>query len=356
MRAYLYSLVTDQRKGVIAGTIKFFLFLLSLIYGVVVRLLITFYRFRQKRFGCKVISIGNITLGGTGKTSLVEFIAKYLKAQGHKVSVISRGYKRESADCRPQTVDHRTMGDEPYMLSQNLKDIPVVVDSDRVRGINKAIKDYMADTVILDDSLQQWRLKKDLEIVTIDATDPFGNGQLLPRGILREPLSALKRADLFILTKVNLSPDTQSIKDFLVRVNPGAQIVEARHEPLSFYSLDKPDTPIDLAQFKGKAAAIFSGIGDPDSFASLIGSLGISAAVSFNFSDHYNYTQGDLDNISKQARAKNVEIIITTQKDAARLSSLELRAYSLQLLVLRIQMRIKDEQKIYHRLSGLYSR
>lgn len=350
MRAYLYSLATDQKKGIIAGAIKFFLFLLSLIYGAIVRLLVLFYRVKQRQFSCKVISVGNITLGGTGKTSLVEFIAKYLKAQGSKVAVISRGYKKE-------TGDHRTMGDEPYMLSQNLKDIPVVVDADRVRGINKAIKDYAVDTVILDDSLQQWRLKKDLEIVTIDATDPFGNGQLLPRGILREPLSALKRADLFILTKVNLNPDIRDLTAFLKEINPRAEVIEARHEPIDFYSLDKPNESIALAQFKGKTAALFSGIGDPDSFTGLISSLGVNVGEVFDFPDHHNYTQVDLDNISRQAKQKNIEIIITTQKDAARLCGLSGLAVSrvLRPLVLRIQMRIKDEQKLFFRLSSLYS-
>jgi len=346
MKGYLYSLATDRAKGFIAGIIKILLFILSLIYGLVVRALILFYRLLPYRLNCKVISVGNITLGGTGKTSLVEFIARYLKQQGHKVVILSRGYKRMYPG---------TMGDEPYMLQMNLEDIPVIVDADRIRSGNRAIRDYGADTVIFDDGFQQWRIKKDLEIVTIDATNPLGNRYLLPRGILRQPLSSLKRAGVFVLTKTNLNVDIEGIKDTLNKLNPSGMIIESIHQPQGFYDINKPQGLFNTEILKGKTAALFSGIGDPDSFEDLIIGLGIKVGLSFRFTDHHNYTREDLDRIIKGSRDKNIDTIITTQKDAARLCELRLATLDLRILVLRIGLVIKkDEQGFYDRLLKLY--
>lgn len=347
MKGYLYSLATDRAKGCIAGIIKILLFILSFIYGLAVRALIFFCRFSSYRLDCKVISVGNITLGGTGKTSLVEFIARYLKQQGHKVVILSRGYKR----MHPET-----MGDEPYMLQMNLKDIPVIADADRIRSGNRAIHDYGADTVIFDDGLQQWRIKKDLEIVTIDATNPLGNRYLLPRGILRQPLSSLKRADVFVLTKTNLNADIDGIKYTLNNLNPSGMIIETIHQPSGFYDINKPEELFNTQILKGKTAALFSGIGDPDSFEDLIIGLGIKIGLCFRFADHHNYTREDLDRIIKGSRDKNIDTIITTQKDAARLCELRLATPDLRLLVLRIGLVIKkNEQGFYDRLLKLYS-
>ncbi|MDD5167074.1 MAG: tetraacyldisaccharide 4'-kinase [Candidatus Omnitrophica bacterium] len=345
MKYFLYNLATDKYRGFFAAIFKFFLLLLSFIYGLIVRVLIFFNRLAVCRLDCKVISVGNITLGGTGKTSLVEFITRYLKEKGRKVAVISRGYKRKAA----------TMGDEPYMLSQKLGDVPVLVDPDRRRAAKQAEEKYGADTAILDDAFQQWRIKKDLEVVAIDATDPFGNRHLLPRGILREPLSSLKRADVFVLTKTNLNPDIQDIKDFLRQVNPQAEIFEAIHKPMDFYNLREPAKILKTDALKTKSVALFSGIGDPDSFQNLILSLGIDIGLSFEFPDHHNYTKEDLEKIVRGCRNKNIDTLVTTEKDAARLGALQLAAYNVQFFVLRIQLEIKDEQRFYNRLLKLYS-
>ncbi|MFH1339262.1 MAG: tetraacyldisaccharide 4'-kinase, partial [Candidatus Omnitrophota bacterium] len=267
MREYLYLLATDKKKGSVAGIFKCLLFILSLIYGMSVRILSFIYGIKPYRLNCKVISIGNITLGGTGKTSLVELLALKLKERGCNTAVLSRGYKRKSIHYPLSAVRYETMGDEPFMLSKNLCDIPVIVDKDRIRAAKKAIRDYGTDAVILDDGFQQWRISKDLEIVTIDATNPFGNLRLLPRGILREPLSSLKRADIFVLAKVNLRPANQGIEEILKKVNPGALIVEAIHSPLGFYRIgDSRDNLLGPGEFKGKKASLVCGIADPRSF------------------------------------------------------------------------------------------
>jgi len=356
MLSYIYNLATDRHKGLVAGVVKSFLYCLSLIYSLVIRVLIFIYRIKPYRLNCKVISVGNITLGGTGKTSLVALIAKYLKQQGHKLAILSRGYKRKITNYQLPITNYEMMGDEPYMLKMNLGDVPVVVDTDRIRAAKLAIRDYGADTVILDDGLQQWRIKKDLEIVTIDATCPFGNRKLIPRGILREPLSSLKRADVFILTKTNLNPDNQDIKDFLSSINPQSLIVESTHSPLGFYRLQERDEFLRLEALRGETVTLISGIADPDSFENLIASLGIKIGSVFRFPDHYSYSQKDLDNIIQESQKKNIDTIITTEKDAVRLKDLQFTTCSLRLLYLRIELKIiKDEQEFYNRLLRLYT-
>jgi len=355
MREYLYNLATDKKKGFILSPIKGLLFLLALLYGFVIRVLALFCGLNMRRIGCKVISIGNITLGGTGKTVLVEYIARCLRERGHKVAVITRGYKRKPAGFKPPAANYRNTGDEPFMLSRNLVSVPVIVDSNRVKAAQKAIKDYSVDTVILDDAFQQWGIKKDLNILTIDASNPFGNRNMIPRGILREPLSALKRADVFMLTKTNIIPAGIELKDYLNKINPEAVVFESSHRPESFYKIDEEKNLLSIDAFKGKNAALFSGIGDPDSFTKLVMQLGVKVESVFKYPDHYNYTQQDLDKIVKLAKVKGVDFVLTTQKDAVRLSDLRFTDYDLQLMVLRIGIEIKDEERFINRLLRVYS-
>ncbi|OGX18828.1 MAG: tetraacyldisaccharide 4'-kinase [Omnitrophica WOR_2 bacterium RBG_13_44_8b] len=354
MKDYLYNLATDKDMSLFGSCIKFFLLLVSLLYGLIVRILILFYRFYPYILKCTVISVGNITLGGTGKSSLVEFIARNLKQQGHTVAVLTRGYRRLTEQDNLKGAPHEEMGDEPYMLQEKLSGIPVIVDSDRIKAGIRAIRDYDADTVILDDGMQQWKIKKDLEIITINATCPLGNGHLLPRGILREPISSLRRADIFILTKTNLSPDNEKIKYFLNGLNPGALILESIHKPVALYKAAKPAEPLGLNFLEGKPVTLFCGIGDPDSFENLIKSIGANVGLCFKFTDHHNYTGTDLDGIIEASRKKNIRTVVTTEKDAARLDESELGRLGEEILVLRIEQSIKDEQRFFDRLFKLY--
>ena len=355
MREYLYSLATDKKKGLIAGIFKIFLFALSLIYGIVVRVLSFICRLRSYRLNCRVISVGNITLGGTGKTSLVEMLVRLLKDKGHKIAVLSRGYKRKSIRYPLSTIRYEIMGDEPYMLTRNLGDIPIIVDKNRIRAAEKAIRNYGADTLILDDGFQQWRIRKDLEIVTVDATNPFGNLRLLPRGILREPLSSLKRADIFVLTKVNLNPDTQDIKEFLKRINPNALIVEAIHNPVGFYRLgDRRDNLLSPAEFKGKKVSLVCGIADPQSFENLISSLGIGIELSLRVPDHHFYTKKDLNRIIRNSEQKNINTIITTEKDSVRISTVNSQLSTVNCYILRIKLEIIQYETFFNRIHSLF--
>ena len=340
MRDCLYKLATDEYRGFWAALVKVFLFILSLVYGLIIRSLIFLGRLKPCRLSCRVISVGNITLGGTGKTVLVELIARYLKAQGQKVAILSRGYKK---------------ADEPLMLKRRLEGIPVIVDQNRIRGAKKALSEYAVDTVILGDGLQQWRIEKDLEIATIDSTDPFGNRNMLPRGILREPLSSLKRVDMFILTKVNFNPDVEDIKSLLAEINPDAGIFESEHLAAGFYEIKAADKMLSPDAFKGKNATLFCGIADPESFENLIISLGIKIDASFKFPDHHNYTKEGLDKIIRDSKNKKSEIVITTEKDAARLGQLGLEASASEIFVLRIELKFrKDEERFLARLARIY--
>ena len=380
MQRYLYSLATDKSRGLMAGIFRIFLFILSLIYRLIVRILSSFYRIRPYRLNCKVISVGNITLGGTGKTSLVEMIAGLLKQKGHKVAVLSRGYKKPDARCSGIDASYKTMGDEPYMLSRNLSDIAVIVNKDRIRAAKQAIADYGVGTVILDDGFQQWRINKDLEMVTLDTTNPLGNLHLLPRGILREPLSSLRRADVFVLTKVNLKSGNQNIKEILKKINPTALIVEAQHSPVGFYKLSTSrDNLLNPDEFRGRQVSLVSGIADPQSFEKLISNLGIDIVLTFRFPDHYPYTEKDLDRIIKNSKQKDVNIIITTEKDSVRFSTLSSKLFpkeasqsrgssgsrsnakgvttfgtTINFFVLRIQLKVLEYELFTNRIYSLY--
>jgi len=357
MKDYIYDVITDKAVGKFSALFKAFLYILSFIYGLTARILIFIGSFFKFQPGCKVISVGNITWGGTGKTPLVSYIASLLNKSGRKIAIISRGYKRKEDSASAIRKDYSyIMGDEPYMLQKRLPGIPVIVDRNRKRSIIKAISEYGVDTVILDDGFQQWGIKKDLEVVTIDAMNPFGNGFLLPRGILRQPLSTLKAADIFVLTKTDLVSDLRFVKLELARINPDAMIIDSVHNPKDFIMLKDESGSLGIDTLKGRTVALFCAIGDPDSFKGVVEKLGMNIGVFFRFRDHHRYTQHDLDNIIHEAKRNRIHTLITTEKDAVRIEGLSTEAGDLEIYVLRIDLKIKDnEQEFDNRLFGLYT-
>lgn len=356
MLNFIYDLATDKRKGKLDSFFKFILYLLSLLYTVLVKLLMTLGAMSMRRVSCRVISVGNITLGGTGKTSLVEYICSYLKREGRKSAVVTRGYKRRGLREKTKAISYQAMGDEPYMLFKNLGDIPVLVNSNRIEAINQAIDRYGVDTVVLDDGFQQWKIKKDLEIVTIDASDPFGNQYLLPRGILRQPISSLNKADILMITKTNLNPDFQDIKTYLEKINPRALIVESMHRPLGFFKLGEGRDPLlGLEAFKNEKVGLLCGIADPDSFENLIISIGIRPEAVFNFPDHHAYRQEEIKDIIADSRAKNISTVITTEKDSVRIAAvLGPLGGAVSFYVLRIKLEVIQDEAFFNRIRSLY--
>lgn len=346
---YLYSVITEKHKGLIASIIKFFLFCLSLIYLELLSVMHFCYRlkiFKIHKLPCKVISVGNITLGGTGKTPLTEFIVKYLLKQNYKVAVLTRGYKREappkSMAGMPRSLAE--MGDEPYLLKQKLN-TPVIVDANRKRGAEFAKKEFNIDTVVLDDGFQQFSICKDLNILTIDSLNPFGNYMVIPRGVLREPLVALGRADIIILTKSNLvkKEDVESIIKFIFKFNRRALILEAE------YGLTFPD-------IKENKVSVLTSIAAPDSFKKMLLVSGFDIALEMDFPDHYCFEDKDIDKIIGNCAAKRSKVIFTTEKDWVRLERFKpkLDNSGIKIFVLPLVMKIKNEERLFSRLRSIY--
>ncbi len=365
---YLYRLITEEDKSKTRDPfvflLKSLLCLCSFIYSLAIRSILLGYKIRlfpRHKLGCVVISVGNITWGGTGKTPLVEMIVKRLDSEGEKIAILSRGYKKNV--CRKnnsykQRLTVEAMGDEPYLLKKNLPRIPVLVGRDRVATGRRVVRECNVKTVILDDGFQYFRLSRELEIVVISASSPFGNAHLLPRGILREPLSSLKRADIFMLTKVDLGEhNLLGLKERLRRINPKALIVESIHQPVSLR--DFKGEKADWGELKGRGICLLSSIADPLSFEKTVSNLGAKIDLKFQFPDHYNYCRKDMERIVNACRQQDLKRIITTEKDAVRLSGLETGCleFGFQIFILRIEIKIiKNEREFFDRLHSLYKR
>ncbi|MCG8429746.1 MAG: tetraacyldisaccharide 4'-kinase [Candidatus Omnitrophica bacterium] len=341
MREYLYQLATDRKKGHFARICRAVLCLFACAYGLLVRLVRARALQNRRDTGVKVIGVGNITLGGTGKTTLVEYIVRFLVKEGRRVAVLSRGYKK---------------ADEPLMLQDMLGGVPVIVDKDRLRGALRARREYGADTLVLDDAFQQWRVEKDLDIVVIDATNPFGNERLLPRGILREELRALGRADCLIITKTNLRPQVGALEGRLRRFAPRADIFTAEHLPCGVFKLSEPGTLLSLKAIRGRRAVLFCGIGDPVSFEALIRGAGVIVDKVMRFDDHHWYTDADVQRIVGAARGEGSDLVITTRKDAVRLKEKTFSDKGISCYVLGIALSLREnEERFFHRLRDLYT-
>jgi tetraacyldisaccharide 4'-kinase len=355
---YFLDVISNREPGFQAGCLRKLLFVLSKVYGGIVQLRLFFYAcgvFRKKTLGCLIISIGNITVGGTGKTPLVEMFARALTEGGRKVAVLSRGYKRKRKyavwdifktgrwDEPPEVVsdgerivmNSEDAGDEPYMLAKNLTGIAVVVGRNRVKSGSYAIEKFAADTLVLDDGFQYLPLDRRLNIVLVDATNPFGNGHLLPRGTLREPLRNLARADLFFITKAKDIP-TGPIKERIREHNSTAEIVECYYEPRYLVNIVTGEKA-DLSYLEGKRAAVMTAIADPEGFEASIGRLGARVVAVSRYADHYRFSERDLDAVVASVEKKG-DCIVTTEKDFVRLPPG--RKYAMPIFYLRVEVKI----------------
>ncbi len=324
---------------------RYFLLPFSFIYYIVVSLRTFFYRcgiFKQYVLDARVISVGNITWGGTGKTTTVLFILEALLKRAQKVAILTRGYGE----------------DEQKLISGAAKGGLVLVGKDRVKSGREAIARHSVDTILLDDGFQYRKLKRDLDIVCIDATRPFGNGWLIPAGSMREGLGVLKRANIFLITKVDLVQDKkvlQALEEKLRNINPKAAIVKSVHEAQHFYKLSNGQL-VDVETLKNKNIALLSAIGNPDSFEKTVLSLGLKFKKHFIFRDHHWYTEKDLKKIEDYCSKNGISAIITTEKDAVKLKALSYQLSAISFFVLPIKLQIiENEQGFYSRLSGIYS-
>jgi tetraacyldisaccharide 4'-kinase len=339
---------------------------LSFFYGIIIRLrhfLYSINLFKTKSLNAKIISIGNITVGGTGKTPMVIAIAEVLAKNRGKAAVLSRGYRSKEegnlrivSDGKEIKLDPESAGDEPYLLAERLKDVPVIICPDRYASGEYAIKNFGVDIIILDDAFQNLGLKKDVNILLIDAMNPFGNNHLLPRGILREPLSAVKRADAVVITRADFCENINGIIKQIKAYNDHAAIFKAIYRPSGLKNI-VTGKPLNADELKNKTVTIFSGIANPLSFHYLIEKTGARIVNEFIFNDHHAYTREDMNKINPplskgkgrgKAPYKKADLIITTEKDAVKIRGLI--AEDLNIWALRVNMVILEDNKEWERV------
>jgi len=368
LEAYLLDVIEGRREGAGATVLRGILRALSWIFTVGVQVRLWLYRHRIIRpntLGCQVISVGNLTVGGTGKTPVVEVFARNLQQQGRKVAILSRGYKsrelpflqkmvqrittgkietppRVVSDGKRLLLDSDTAGDEPYMLASNLPDVAVVVDKDRVKAGKYAIKELGCDTLILDDGFQYLKLGHRLDIALVDQTNPFGGGHLLPRGLLREPMRNIKRAGFIFITKC-AEGGAPELKEQLRRLNPVAEISECRHAP-KFLKDVFGSTVHDFEWLKGRKIAAVSGIAVPESFENALRSFGAEIVYTRRFTDHHRFTQQEIINTINWSIKHGAEAILTTEKDAVRFPFVDRRDIPVIFMRVQIEMLSGEEE------------
>ena len=348
LEQFAVEVIYEKRKGKRASLLRAFLYLLSRVFEVVVQCRHFLYRqriLRDRQLGCLVISVGNLTVGGTGKTPVVEKIARALQERGRRVAILSRGYKSEPrpflqrlwqrvtmqkeadeprvvSDGQDLLLDSNTAGDEPYMLASNLKDVVVLVDKDRVKSGRYAIEKLHIDTLLLDDGFQYLALKSKLNLVLIDRSNPFGNNHLLPRGTLREPRCNLRRADYIFITKSEGGGNEDLKKQIRVH-NTQAEIIECGHKPLHFQNVFEHEDRKPLDFIKGKKIASICGIALPDGFEQSLVKLGGELVYNKQYADHHRFSQQEILNMINRSRRRFAEVIITTEKDAVRFPKID---------------------------------
>ena len=345
MREYIHAIMLDKNGSLAAKAVAAVLGCVSMIYAFIMfkrKILYGMGVFRTHRVGAKVISIGNLTLGGTGKTPFTIMLARLLKNRMKKnPAVLIRGYGV----------------DEQAMLERALQpdSIPVFVGQDRVRSARAAIGSIGADTLILDDGFQHWRIARDLDIVLVDTRNPFGNNRLFPRGILREPVSAMARADAAVLTKTDKGlVDRDGIIKRIKAFKKDIVILEAEHRPTGLWEL-RTGMRLNLAALKGRGAHLVSSIGDPGYFEETVKGLGAVVRGHKMYPDHHVYSEDDAGDMLKDILQG--EWFLTTEKDAVKLDRLSaILRTEVVTAVLRVDMVItKGEEELIAGLNSLYN-
>lgn len=363
---YLIDIVYDRRKTGFAYIIGIPLAFLSYLFSGIVRIRHFLYDKRilqNTPLGCLVVVVGNLTVGGTGKTPVVEKFARVLSENGRRVAILSRGYKSKSepfykkwlrqithseelppkivSDGKNVLLDSEVAGDEPFMLAKNLPGVVVLVDKNRVKAGKFAIRKFGVDTLILDDGFQYLPLKGRLNLLLVDKTNPFGNRYLLPRGILREPLKHLDRASYIFLTKSDGTPDP-GLEALIRRHNSSAEIIECAHKPRYLQEVNGSMT-LSLDHLRGKRIAAFSGIAVPEGFEKFLTDFGAQIIYKKRFFDHHRFSDLELEFVFENAERAGAEFIVTTEKDAVRILP-EIKP-NIPLYFLRLEIDILSGEK-----------
>ena len=353
LEQFAIDVILERRAGKRAGVLRGVLLAISLLYRWIVTLrlyLFSTHFMRKHQLGCPVISIGNLTVGGTGKTPVVEKLARDLTERGRRVAILSRGYKsvrrrqvgknqipvRVVSEGGALLLDSKTAGDEPFMLAKNLRGVAVVVEKNRVACGLHAVGALGSDLIILDDGLQYLKLHRRFDLVLIDREAPFGNEYLLPRGTLREPPEHLRRATHILITKCDGS-DISALVERIRKYNRTAPILECRHHPVELQDFATGEI-LPLEKLKGLRAGSLSAIASPESFEQGLRRLGVQLELTQSFADHHRYSQRELERFLKRCERRGVSCVLTTEKDAVRMP--RLIQQSIPIHYLRIEIEI----------------
>ncbi|MEE8553524.1 MAG: tetraacyldisaccharide 4'-kinase [Desulfobacterales bacterium] len=357
---------------------KPFLFAISIVYGGLVKLREALYKkgvLQSKRLPCPVVSIGNIAVGGTGKTPMTVYVTELIRRFGYKVAIVSRGYKGKAEKTGGIVYDGRIIcmepdqaGDEPFMMAKRLRSVPVIVGKDRFKAGMLAVKEFNPDVVLLDDGFQHLRLYRDIDLVLLDFNTPFGNGNLLPRGILREPASSLSRADALILTRSDSSPGSikANLLDRLMYLSQKRSVYITFHAPYIYkvvkafgdmeHIVLSKSRDWDSEIIKGRNVFAFSGIARNEDFKHTVESFGCDVSGFAGFPDHHKYSNEDINKILRSAKDAGAEIVCTTEKDYARMGNS--KSWPIDLVIIGIEIAFGDDEAafnayIQNRLSEL---
>ena len=359
---YAVDVILERREGGRANALKFVLGGFALVYERAVQARLALYRsrfLRAQELGCQVVSIGNLTVGGTGKTPVAEMLARELQRRGRRVAILSRGYKsvprpflqrlqnkifkhldlfppRIVSDGKDVLLDSRHAGDEPFMLAKNLPGVCVLVDKDRVKSGLHSLRRFGSDILLLDDGLQYQRLRHRMDVVLVDRQAPFGNEHLLPRGTLREPPANLRRASFIIITKSGPEPDAELLAR-LRRLNRTAAIIECSHAPRYWQDL-RTGARFPLDHLKGRHVGAMSGIARPESFEEGVRQLGAHVDIAKGFADHHRFTKKEILRFLEWCDRRSLDALVTTEKDAVRFPDIE--APPVPMLFLRVEIEI----------------
>ncbi len=371
---FAIDVILERRYGKRALILRWFLWMLSRLFRGIVQTRLWLYRqrlFRETSPGCLVISIGNLTVGGTGKTPVVEKFARTLQDNGRRVAILSRGYKSKKPplfrrlqrkwlglerrksrlvhDGSKLLLDSRFAGDEPYMLARSLKDVIVVVDKNRVRAALHAVRDLKCDTLLLDDGMQYLPLKHRLEICLIDRQAPFGNEHLLPRGTLREPPENLRRASYIFITKSDGRGNAELVERIRL-YNRTAEIIECAHQALYLQSLYTEERQ-PLEWLKGKYIGAISGIAKPESFEEKLTGLGANLEITKRFADHHRFTEKEMSDFINRCSRRDLDCIVTTEKDSVRFPYRQ-PSNEVPIYFLRVEIEILTGHESWQSLVG----
>ena len=375
---YAVDVILERREGGRANALKFVLGGFSKIYERAVQTRLGLYRrriLRPQELGCPVVSVGNLTVGGTGKTPVAEMLARELQRRGRRVAILSRGYKsvprpfaqrlknklfkhldlfppRIVSDGKAVLLDSRHAGDEPHMLAKNLPGVCVLVDKDRVKSGLHALRHFGSDVLLLDDGLQYQRLRHRIDVVLVDRQSPFGNEHLLPRGTLREPPSNLRRASYIVVTKSAPHPDHDLLAR-LRKLNPTAAIIECNHAPRYWQNIQTGEK-LPLEHLRGRHVGAMSGIARPESFEEGVRQLGAIVEITKGFADHHRFTKKEILRFLEWCDRRSLDALVTTEKDAVRFPDID--RPPVPMLFLRVEIEIlrggEHWEDLLRRLAG----